>query len=112
MKLIRQSSSFGGAVSARERHDAELFWNDLWGQKPKRALRGDGSPSPTVTTRFGLAPATEMDEAAGDEPVPRAVAPHILDFRATDIMANDPLAFRTSLRGKAIEMMEKVVDLD
>lgn len=111
MKLVRQSSSFSGAVSARERRDADLFWNDLWGQTPRRALRGDASLAAMVTTRFGQVAASEMDEAAGDEPVPRAVAPHILDFRATDIMANDPLAFRTSLRGKAIEMMGKFVDL-
>ena len=49
------------------------------------------------------------DQAAAE--VPRAVAPHILDFRATTIMAGDPLAFRTSLADKAAEMVRKMEDL-
>ena len=111
MKLVQRSSVFVGSVSARERREANAFWNDLWGQAPRRAVAPRLHLPPLVPTRFGPLAAEAMDEAAGDEPVPRAVAPHILDFRATNVMANDPLAFRTSLRDKAIEMMGKLVDL-
>ena len=65
--------------------------------------------------RGGAGRSEGVDEAFTEDQsgaaVPRAVAPHILDFRATTIQAGDPLAFRTSLGDKAAEMMRKLDDL-
>ena len=101
-----------------------------WGTSPQPEDASEGfqeaaSDSESVHSPYVEAALENVGEAYGDasdessfafgedaeEGVPRAVAPHILDFRATTIRANDPLAFRGSLRDQAVEMMRKLEDL-
>jgi hypothetical protein len=91
MKFVRGF----GLVTRQEQLRADLFVETLTGAPAKRR--------PAARAAF------EADEQTSA--VPRAVAPHILDFRATTIQASDPLAFRTSLAEKAAEMMRKLDDL-
>jgi hypothetical protein len=89
-------------AAAGPSREADLFYADLVGAATRSARR------PPARAGFDW---TEAAPTSPSEPVPAAVAPHILEFRGTTMIASDPLAFRSSLPDFAVDLLRKLDDL-